>query len=513
MDFPSFPYLSSLILLPLIAAGALVLPREAGTARRLALAAALMEVLLALGLLAEFDFETAQMQFVERTPWIPSLNIHFALGVDGLSVLFPALATLLTVAVIVATWASQAQHRLWLALLLLLESATLGVFLSIDLVLFFLFWELTLVPIFFLISLWGIGPQRRHAAMKYTLFMLGGGVPLLFGIMLLAVEHAGQMALPLPGGLCFDYPTLLNLAPGGDLRTAAFLLLLLGFAVKAPLFPFHTWLPTVAMEGPAGVAALLTGLKLGLFGLLRFALPLVPEAAQRHAWLLSLLGCVGVLYGALIALRQTNLRRLLAFSSISHAGLVAVGLASLNAQGAQGALFQLANFAVVSGGLFLLAGSVQHRLGSTDLAHLGGAARPMPWLATAFFVLGLAAMGVPGTSGFAAEHLLLLGTFKARLGAGLAALAGMVLGAAYFLGYFQRAFLGPALPETAQAGVDLRPRELALAGVLAGLALVWGFAPGLVLGPSQASVAAWVAQVNRVQEAPAYAEVEGKARP
>ncbi len=510
MNLSGFPYLTLLILLPLAAAAALAFLSEPRTARRFAVAAAGLELLLTLTLFAGFDFDTARMQLVERAAWIPSLNIDYAVGIDGLSVPFPALTALLTLAAIVATWTSvQTQVRLYLALLLLLESATLGVFCAIDLALFFLFWELTLIPIFFLVSLWGIGPQRRHAAVKYTLFMLGGGVPLLFGIILLALEHAGQMALPIPQGLSFDYPTLLNLAPGETPRAAIFLLLLLGFAVKAPLFPFHTWLPTVAMEGPAGLTALLTGLKLGLFGILRFALPLAPEAAQHYAWLLSFLGCVGVVYGALIALRQTNLRRLLAYSSISHAGFVVVGLATLNLQGAQGALFQLANFGIVSGGLFLLAGFLHHRLGSTDLAHLGGAAGPMPLLATFFFILGLASIGVPGTNGFAAEHLILIGTFKSHPGSGFVLLIGVVLSAAYFLGFFQRAFFGSIRPDTDRAGLDLRSRELALAAILAGLALLFGLVPSLALNSSRISVAAWVAHVTAARESPAYADVSG----
>jgi NADH-quinone oxidoreductase subunit M len=502
-----FPYLFLLLILPLTAAGALALLRDAGLARRFALAAAGLELGLSLGLLALFDFGSAKMQWIERASWIPSLNIDFALGVDGLSVPFPALTALLTVAVMVATWTSvRTQVRLYLALLLLLETATLGVFLALDLALFFLFWELTLIPIFFLASLWGIGPQRRQAALKYTLIMLAGGVPLLFGIVLLALNHAEHTGLPLPRGLSFDYLTLLHVPVGEDLRAAVFLLLFLGFAVKAPLFPFHTWLPTLAMEGPAGLAALLTGLKLGLYGLLRFAIPLVPDAAREYAWLLTLLGSVGVVYGALLALRQTNLRKLLAYSSLSHAGLVLIGLAAFNLPGVQGAVFQMINFPSVSGGLFLLAGFLHHRLGSTDLAHLGGAARPMPLLTAFLFILGLAAIGVPGTNGFAAEHLILIGALKTHPGAGGAALLGMILGAAYFLEFFRRAFLGPVRLESVGTAADLRPRELGLAGVLVLVVLLGGLVPGIVTGASQPAVAAWVARVTTAGAGPAYAE-------
>ncbi|MGZ8218656.1 complex I subunit 4 family protein [Methylomagnum sp.] len=507
MHLSALPWLSLLIFLPLAAAGVLAFIPNTQTARRFALAASGLELGLTLGLLAGFNFASDKLQWIERAPWIPSLKVDYLVGVDGLSVPFLPMTALLTGAVIVATWTSvQTQVRLYLALLLLLESATLGVFCALDLALFFLFWELTLIPIFFLIGLWGIGPDRRHAAIKYTLFMLAGGVPLLFGIMLLAFGHAEQMSLPIPRGLCFDYLVLLRVPTAEELRTPIFLLLLLGFAVKAPLFPFHTWLPTVAMEGPAGLTALLTGLKLGLYGILRFALPLVPEAAREFAWLLGLLGAVGAVYGALIALRQTNLRRLLAYSSISHVGIVLIGIAAMNPQGVQGALFQLVNFGIVSGGLFLLAGFLQHRLGSTDLANLGGAARPMPLLTSFIFILGLASIGVPGTSGFAAEHLILIGAFQAHPGTGCAVLAAAILGAAYFLGFFQRGFLGPVRLDAVEKSLDLRPRELALAALLAGLAVLGGLAPRLVTDSQQAAVATWLVHVTDSRAESAYVE-------
>ncbi|WP_434150964.1 complex I subunit 4 family protein [Methylocaldum gracile subsp. desertum] len=506
-----FPILTILIFLPLAAAGLLFFFRDPASSRRFGLAVSLAELLLSLSLLGLFDFSSARMQLIERVVWIPSLNISYVVGLDGLSILFPLLTALLTFAVIAATWTQvQTQVRLYLALTLLLESATLGVFCALDLALFFLFWELTLIPIFFLVSLWGIGPQRRYAASKYTLFMLAGGVPLLFGIILLALNHAEQMGSSAPRGLSFDYLTLLHVPVSEELRTAVFLLLFLGFAVKAPLFPFHTWLPTVAMEGPAGVSALITGLKLGLYGMMRFAIPLVPDAAGEYIWILTALGTVGVLYGALIALKQTNLRRLLAYASISHAGFVVIGLATLNPQGVQGALFQLINFATVSGGIFLLAGFLHHRLGSTELANLGGLARSMPLLTTFFFLFGIAAMGVPGTNGFAAEHLIIIGAFQAHVGTGLAVLLGVILGAAYFLGFFQRAFWGPVKLTAVRTASDLRPRESGLAILLIALILLGGLVPSMITSTSSAAVTAWVARINAATGPSAYADLSEK---
>ncbi len=298
----SLPILSLLIFLPL--AWALLLPflREGRTVRIVALAGAVLELVLSLLMLAALRPEVAGMQFVEQASWIPSLNVHYLLGIDGIAALFPPLTALLFCAVILASWTSiQFMPRLYFALLLALESVTMGVFCALDLVLFFLFWELTLVPIYFLISLWGIGPERRYAATKYTLFMLAGGIPLLFGMILLGLHHASA------AGLTFDYRVLLEYSQPGPWQTSVFLLLFFGFAVKAPLFPFHTWLPTVLREGPAGLSALLVGLKLGVFGILRFALPLAPTAAREYFWLMTVLGLIGLIYGALVALRQSNL--------------------------------------------------------------------------------------------------------------------------------------------------------------------------------------------------------------
>ena len=497
MEPSNFPFLSLLIGLPPAAGAVLLCLRDSTLVRPVALAAALLELILSIALLFLFDFDAEGMQFVERHAWIPSLNMQYLVGVDGVSVLFLPLTALLTAGVILASWTSvPTWSRPYFVLLLALEGVTLGIYSALDLGLFFLFWELTLPPIYFLVSLWGIGPQRRHAAVKYTLFMLAGGVPLLFGFILLALNHAGETGSPAPAGLSFDYMTLLETPIRPEVQSVIFLLLFFGFAVKAPLFPFHVWLPTVAMEGPAGLTALLTGLKLGLFGIIRFAVPLAPQASYRYFGLMAALGAIGALYGALIALRQTNLRQMLAFSSISHVGFVLIGIAALDIQGIQGAVFQLFNFGIVAGGIFLIAGFLQHRLGSTELTALGGAARSMPLLASLFFVLGLAGIGVPGTNGFPAEHLIVIGAFRAHAGLGLAALFSVILGAAYFLGFFQKAFLGPLTRGTVKEAADLRPRELWVAGVMVLLTLAGGFYPQALLDASRKPLQAWIARLE-----------------
>ena len=264
-------------------------------------------------------------------------------------------------------------------------------------------------------------------------------------------------------------------------------------------------------EGPTGLSALLVGLKLGAFGILRFALPLAPEAARDHGWLVMALGGFGALYGALAALQQANFRKMLAFSSVSHVGLVIVGIATLNLQGVQGAVFQLANFAMIAGGLFLIAGFLHHRLGSTDLASLGGLARPLPRLTGFVLLFGMASIGLPGTSGFAAKLLILIGVWQTHPVLALVAVSGAVLGAAYFLGFFQRAFLGPVTDPAVAAAVDLRPREVLIASIMALLVLAGGLFPNGVQGITASAANAWVARLAMGPTPPvALARVEAQ---
>ncbi|MES9884717.1 MAG: NADH-quinone oxidoreductase subunit M [Sedimenticola sp.] len=487
------PLISLLIFLPSVMGLVIWILPDERKARWVGLVAGIATLLLSMAIVVSFDPSMAGFQLVERAQWIPSLGISYLVGVDGISLLFLPLSSLLFVGVIVASWTRIGKMpRLYYCLILLLESTTLGIFSSLDLVLFFLFWEMTLLPLYFLLSLWGIGPNRRYAAVKYTLMMLTGGVPLLVGFLLLAFNHADTLGLSVPGGLAFDYPTLLTTPVSPELQMVVFFLLLIGFAIKTPVFPFHTWLPALTMDGAVAVAAIMTGIKLGAFGLMRFAIPLAPQAAQELHWLLAGLAVVGILYGAVVALAQTNLRRMLAFSSISHVGLVLLGLASFNIQGIQGALFQLLNFTLISGGIFLISGFLHHRLGSTDVVSLGGVAHTMPLLAAFFFFFGLAGMGMPGTSGFPAELLILISALETHTGAGLAALFGVVLGAGYLLVIYRKAFLGPLRKDNVADAVDLLPRELALVLLFTVIILAAGLFPGVVFDLIGPSTEAWV---------------------
>ncbi len=497
-QFISNPPLLSLLIISLPVGAALIwMVPNAKHARIIALITALVDLVIAVMVLIKFDPADPGYQLTEKTDWIPTLNIHYALGIDGISVLFLPLTIMLFIGVMAASW-NQVRHmtRLFYSLMLLLESTTIGVFCALDTILFFLFWELALIPLFFLISLWGIGADRRFAAVKYTLFMLIGGVPLLFGFILLAFTQATGSGTEFFNHLNFDYTSLVTANIALEVQVTVFFLLLLGFAIKTPVFPLHTWLPVVAMEGPVAVTALVTGLKLGAYGLIRFVVPLAPDAAQQFHWLLAGLGVFGILYGALVAMRQTNLRKMLAFSSMSHVGLVVLGIASFSINGIQGAVFQLLNFIIVSGGLFLLISFLHARVGTTDIIGLGGVARTMPLLTAGFFVFGIASMGIPGTNGFPAEFLIIASALKHHTGAGLAALVGVILTAGYFLNIYRQAFLGPVTSNVVASAIDLRKREIAIIVIMGIYIFVVGFHPNFVLDITRTASEGWLAHTK-----------------
>ncbi len=486
--FAHFPLLSLLLLLfPLGTVLLLFVPLQ--QVRWVALASTVLSLVLSLLVVLLFDSNNSGFQLIERYLWIPSLNVYFSFGIDGISVLFLPLTSLLFSAVILASLNRiHTLPRLYFSLLLLLACATLGVFIALDTIVFYFFWEMMLIPLYFLISLWGVGADRRYAATKYTLFMLVGGLPLLFAFILLATSVADGIYI-------FDYIQLLDNAKENSNQTLIFFLLLLGFAVKMPLFPLHTWLPIVASEGPTSIIALLAGLKLGVYGLLRFIIPLAPNAAQEFQWVLIGLGTLGIIYGAVAALNQTNIRRMLAFSSISHVSLVVVGIASLSLQGLQGAVYQLLNFTLISSGLFLLTGFLHHRVGSTDRLSLGGVAKSMPILASFFFVLGLASIGIPGTSGFPAEMLLIMGALNISQGIGGVALLAVILGAAYFMSTYRHAFLGVTKNTAVSDAFDLKKREIWIIFTFILLIIFGGLYPQFVLGITSVTEEAWLAHI------------------
>lgn len=484
----SLPLLSLLVFSPLLAAGALwLLP--ARLARHVAALSAFLSLALGVAGLFAFVPDGARFQLVERAVWIARLNIHYLLAVDGLSVLFLPATGLLFLGSLVASWNSVVEApRLHYSLLLLLQTATLGVFTALDGVLFFVFWELTLIPLYFLLGRWGASAEASRVAARYVLIMLAGGIPVLLAFIVVA------FSLPVPS---FDLGVLLEAKLPRHVQTAVFLLCLFGFGLKVPLVPLHTWLPQLALAAPGSLTALLVGLKIGAFGLIRFAIPLAPDAALSMHWLLAGLGTVAILYGGVATLAQTNLRVGLAYASICHVGLAVLGLASFSAQGAQGAIALLLSFSVASGGAFLLLEFLRQRTGSTDVLSLGGAAHSMPLLASGFLVCGLAGVGMPGTSSFPGEFMLIIAALQTHTGAGMAALFGLAIAAGGFLSLYRRAFFGPVVSRSVSEAADLRPREWAVLLALIVMIASIGIYPGPWIEIVRPAAEAWAAGLVR----------------
>lgn len=495
-----FPILSCLLFLPLVGAAVLWLFEEEDMVRTSALTISLVELALSIFVLLRFVPESAAMQFVERVRWIPALGISYHLGVDGISVLFVGLTAFLTVLVVIYSWDTiRHQVKLYMMCLLALETTTMGVFVSVDLILFFIFWELMLIPSYFLIKLWGGGAERQFAALKFVLYTLLGSVFMLVGIALLNLNYHDWAVLRHTEQLySFDLLDLLNVPIPLNQQILIFWLMFMGFAFKAPVFPFHTWLPDALLEGPIGMAVVLAGLKLGTFGFMRFSIPLLPDASQSHGVvaIVMFLGIAAILYGAIMALIQPDFRRLLAFSSISHLGFVVIGLFALNYQGLQGSLLTMINLGFSTAGLFFIAGFLYTRQHTTELSAFGGLAKQVPLLASYFLLIGLASIGLPGTNGFVGEFLILLGTFKAHWLYGTFAVTGVVFGAAYFLWYYERAILGPLGKAVKSTMVDLQLREMVIAVSLSVMILWIGLYPSPFLKIMNGSVQALVDRLH-----------------
>ena len=490
-----FPILSTLIALPLVAAIVVALTRDEATGRRIALAAALAELALALVMAAGFVSGIADVQYLERHPWMPSLGIGYVVGVDGLSMLFVPLAAIIAVAVLLAPSAGvRLMPRMFSANILLLLAATVGIFVALDLMLFYVFFELALVPVFLLIRLWGSGVRREHVGMKYIVYMLCGSIPLLIGFILIGIEHQAAT-----GRWSFELAELLRTPLPAQSQTLLFALLVIGFAIKGPLLPFHSWMPAAISEGPVGAGAFLVGLKLGAYGFLRFVMPLLPEATLEWWLVLVVAGLAAMLAAALIALIQRNLRRLLAFASISHVGLVTVGVFSLTHEGLQGALLLLLSMGLTSTALLLLAGALQARVGSSDLHALGGVTRHMPRLATLFFIVGIASVGMPGTLNFNGEFMILMGGFAAHPAIAAVGVLGVILSAGYFLWYYERAFFGPVKNPALARLPDLGHRDTLVAASLAALVIAGGLFPAKLQEVTGPSVTAVLAHLERAQ--------------
>nr|WP_281383646.1 NADH-quinone oxidoreductase subunit M [Candidatus Competibacter phosphatis] len=489
-----FPLLSALLGVPLLGMIAAWRTRQARTAFALGLSVAVVELILAVQLLAGFQAHVPEMQFVERFEVLPWLGIH--LGVDGLSVLFLPLTALLTLFVILyAQSHRQERSGAFVGSVLALEAALVGMFTALNLLQFWLFALAEAIPATVLIAYYGTSPGRNRAAWQFVRSMLGGLAMLLAGIVLLAWNHADAA----DGVWSFDLPALLATPVPEGRQSLIFILLFAGLAVRLALFPLHAWLPIVAKHGTVAVGMVfLVGAKVGIYALLRFVLPLLPAAARQWDAAIVALGLAGMLYGALLAFIRTDLRRLLAFAVISHTGALVAGLFSLTASGFKGGLLLSLNLGLAAAGLFIVAGLLYRRLGTTRFHRLGGLFDAAPLLGLTFLVVVLGSIAMPGTPGFEAAHLALEGVFESYgWGVAIVAASGNVLAAGYLLWAYQRIFLARNPKGVTLPLVDLRSRELIVAGLLCAVLI----GVGLYADPWIETISEAVEQVARVFEA------------
>ena len=484
--------LSGIVFLPLAASVlVLLLPKDRPEATRwVALIASTAAFVLSIGLLAGFRPD-ATMQFVERAAWIQSIGAEYHLGVDGISLFLVILTTFLTPIVVLSSWRDiGVKVRAFYSMLLMLETGMLGAFVALDLFLFYIFWELMLIPMYILIGVWG-GPRRVYAAIKFVLYTIVGSLLMLVAI--LALYFLG-------GGTTFNILELQRTVLSGGAQWWLFAAFGLAFAIKVPIWPLHTWLPDAHVEAPTAGSVILAGvlLKLGTYGFLRFAIPLFPEAAVAFQPLLVTLAVIGILYGALVAMVQTDIKKLVAYSSVSHLGYVMLGLFSFNLEAFSGALYQMLNHGLSTGALFLLVGILYERRHTRMIADYGGIARTVPLFTLAFMIVTFSSIGLPGLNGFVGEFLVLTGAFGAnRLAAILAAL-GVVLSACYMLWLTQRFLFGPMRNEENRGLKDLSAREgLALVPILI-LIFYMGLQPGPFLSRMAPALEATLARVHEV---------------
>jgi NADH-quinone oxidoreductase subunit M len=474
--------LTFLIFFPLW--GVLVLlfvPRERhNTLRSIALAVATIDFLASLILYSNFRLGEEGFQFVERATWIPSLGITYHLGVDGISLFLIILTTLLTAICVLACWSDiRSRVKEFMICLLLLETGMVGVFCSLDLFLFYVFWEVMLIPMYLLIGIWGTPTMRRvfgreiparlYSAIKFVLFTMVGSLLMLVGILVLYFYYHS-----VTGTYTFDLLKYYELNIPVHLQGWLFLAFFLAFAIKVPMFPFHTWLPDAHTEAPTVGSVLLAAvlLKMGTYGFLRFSIPLFPNAALDAVWWISILAIIGIIYGAWVAMVQTDVKRLVAFSSVSHLGFVMLGMFALTVQGVQGSILQMINHGLSTGALFLVVGIIYERRHTRLIAEYGGIARVMPLYASFFMIFTLASIGLPGLNGFVGEFLILLGTFLVNKPRAIIAATGVIFAAVYMLWMYQRVFFGEVTNPKNFGLRDLNLREVV---VLAPLVILIGW--------------------------------------
>jgi NADH-quinone oxidoreductase subunit M len=507
-----FPFLSILTLLPLVGAVVVAfIPKSRGQlAKVVSLVWSLVVLVFSLLMWIAFEVGGDRFQFRESYQWIPSWDARFTFAADGIALVMLMLIAVLVPLVILASWHDAEESRrsvpTYFALLLALECTMIGVFAAADVFLFYVFFEVMLVPMYFIIGSYGTG-KRQYAAVKFFLYSLVGGLFML----------AAVIGLWVVGGHTFDWQALVNADIAQNTARWLFLGFFIAFAVKAPFFPFHTWLPDAGAAAPAGAAALLVGVldKVGTFGILRYCLPLFPEASRWFAPVAIALGVIGILYAALLAVGQNDLKRLVSYTSIAHFGFIGIGIFAFTTQAGTGSVLYMVNHGLATGLLFLVIGMFVARRGSALVSDFGGAGKLLPVLAGVLFFAGLASLALPGTAPFVSEFLVLIGTFSVYKAWAVVATAGIILAAAYVLWMFQRTTQGtlnPALTEVPAMHRDITLREKVVVAPLVALLIIFGFYPKPVIDVINPAIQATMQDVGTTDPAPT-AVANGRTAP
>ena len=483
-----FPVLTVTTFLPLAGALLILLIRNDMLIKWIALVTTVATFIISLPIYTHFDKTTYKMQFVEIHPWIPAWNINYTVGVDGISVLFIILVTILSTLCVSVSWKSiQEKTKEFFISLLIMETAMIGVFVSLNIFLFYLFWELTLIPMFLLIGVWG-GSNRVYATIKFVLFTLAGSVLMLVGIIVLYYA----------GGKTFDILTLSSTSYPHHLQVWLFLAFFAAFAVKMPMFPIHTWLPDAHTEAHTAGSVILAGvlLKMGAYGFLRFSLPMFPYAVKLLFLPLLVLSVTAIVYGAYVTLMQNDMKRLIAYSSVSHMGFVTLGIFTLNQNGIEGGMLQMINHGVITGALFLCVGMIYERTHTRMIDDYGGLSKTVPIYVVFFTIFTLAAIGFPGMNAFIGEFLIISGAFKANMVIAAFSIIGVVLGVTYMIWLYYRVVLNEINPNTKSQLTDLDFREITTLVPLVILVFFIGLQPGVLLSYMHVSVDHLLEQVN-----------------
>ncbi len=451
------------------------------------------DFILSLFLLRGFDFDTTELQGVTRMEWIPTIGVEYFTGIDGMSLALILLTTMLGTIACLSSWTYIGTRiKEYYVYLMILQTGMLGVFIAFDFFLFYMFWEIMLVPMYFLIAIWG-GKNRMYAAIKLFLYTLAGSVLMLVGILALYFYNHS-----VTGEWTTNILAYYQLSIPSDLQWWAFLGFFLAFAIKVPMWPFHTWLPDAHVQAPTAGSVILAGvlLKMGTYGFVRLSLPILPEASIQFAPMIAILSIIAILYGGLVALMQKDWKSLVAYSSVSHMGFITLGIFALNPIGLQGAVIQMLNHGVSTSGLFLVVGLMYERMHTREIAAFSGLGKVMPVFATLFAIMALSSMGLPGLNGFIGEFLILIGSFEWNPVYTYWAVWGIVLGAAYLLWLFQRVMFGEVKDDKIAALNDLNLREIATLVPLAVLAVWMGLAPNAVLKTIEPPVNAIIERVH-----------------